>query len=124
MEQFGVSEILQWSKWDRRKKTMDKVALVKAEVQGEEWAAKIQACRESGMSVRSWCRENGIASKTYYYHLRKLREKLCEQIPVAVAAVPESNESVMRISAAGIRVDIYSSAPAEGIEAVIRALKC
>lgn len=98
---------------------MDKVELVKAEVQAEEWAARIQACRESGTSVRSWCRENGISSKTYYYHLRKLWEKLCEQIPVSVAAVPGSPESVMSVSMNGICVEIYASAPA-----VIRALKC
>ncbi len=103
---------------------MDKVTLVKREVQMQEWAARIQECRESGMSVSAWCRENGIAPKTYYYHLRKLREKLCEQIPVEVAAVPESTDAVMRVSSGGIRVEIYASAPAEGIEAVIRALKC
>ena len=103
---------------------MDEVAPVKKEVQAEEWAAKIRACRGSGMSISAWCRENGIAPKTYYNHLRKLREMQCEQKPVAIAAVPESTESVMTVSTAGIRVDIRASAPAEGIEAVIRALKC
>ncbi len=103
---------------------MDKVTLVKAEVQTEEWTARIQRCRESGMSVQSWCRENGISPKTYYYHLRKLRERLCEQIPVAVAEVSGSTEPVITVRSEGIRVEIYASAPMEGIEAVIRALKC
>lgn len=100
------------------------VTLVKREVQAQEWSEKIQACRESGMSISSWCRENGIAAKTYDYHLRKLREKLCEQIPVAVTAISENTDSVITVCSGGIRVEIRASAPTEGIEAVIRALKC
>ena len=61
--------------------TVSEIALVKREIQSREWTEKIQLCRNSGMSVSAWCKENGIAVKTYYYHLRKLREKLWEQIP-------------------------------------------
>ena len=107
-----------------RNTTMDRVTLVKLEVQAKEWSEKIQACRESGMSVSAWCRENGIAAKTYYYHLRKLREKLCEQIPVAVTEVSEKTDTVITVSSGDIRVEIRTAAPTEGIEAVIRALKC
>ena len=96
-----------------RNTTMDRVTLVKREVQTEEWSARIQACRE-----------NGIVPKTYYYHLRKLREKLCEQIPVAVTEVSENTDSVITVSSGEICVEIRASAPVEGIEAVIRALKC
>ena len=103
---------------------MDRVTLVKREDQAQEWSAKIQACRESGKNISAWCRENGIATKTYYYHLRKLREKLCEQIPVAVTEVTENPDSVITVSSGEIRVEIRASAPREGIEAVIRALKC
>ena len=103
---------------------MDRVTLVKREEQAQEWSARIQACRESGMSVSAWCRENGIAVKTYYYHLRKLREKLCEQIPVAVTEISENMDSVITVSSGDIRVEIHTGALAEGIEAVIRALKC
>lgn len=30
------------------------------------WSEKIMTCRNSGMSVRRWCQENGVAEKTYY----------------------------------------------------------
>ena len=33
----------------------------------EEWKERVAACRSSGMSVRGWCQEQGIAYKTYYY---------------------------------------------------------
>ena len=32
-----------------------------------EWAQRVQSCRESGLSVRQWCDENGLSAKTYYY---------------------------------------------------------
>lgn len=103
---------------------MDRVTLVKREEQAQEWSAKIQACRESGKNISAWCRENGIATKTYYYHLHKLREKRCEQIPVAVTEVSENTDSVITVNSGEIRVEIHATASTEGIEAVIRALKC
>ena len=38
----------------------------------EQWSRKIVACRSSGMTVRTWCQENGISEKTYYYWQRRL----------------------------------------------------
>ena len=35
----------------------------------EEWKERVAACRSSGMSVRGWCQEQGIAYKTYYYNI-------------------------------------------------------
>lgn len=31
-----------------------------------EWSERVKACRSSGQPVSEWCRERGIASKTYY----------------------------------------------------------
>ena len=33
----------------------------------QEWSARIAECRGSGMSVRAWCKEQGIAIQTYYH---------------------------------------------------------
>lgn len=70
---------------------MDEIAIVKKQVQKSEWAERIQWCIESGLTVSEWCRENGINLKTYYYHLRKLRKEICEQIPVPVMKVSRGN---------------------------------
>ena len=45
----------------------------------ENWAARITACRGSGMTVRAWCQENGFSEKTYYYWQRRLFQALSEQ---------------------------------------------
>ena len=47
---------------------------VKRDVQLQEWSEQIKAQQESGMTVTAFCAQNGISPKTYYYHLRKVRE--------------------------------------------------
>jgi hypothetical protein len=111
---------------------MDKVTLVKQEIAATQWAEQISLCRNSGLSVTSWCRENGINPKTYYYHLRKLREKACEQIPVPMVSIPActgQSDSVPLAAitvrdASGLTVGISDGTSAQTIAAVIRALKC
>ena len=31
-----------------------------------EWSQKVADCRQSGLSVKRWCSENGTSVKTYY----------------------------------------------------------
>ncbi len=38
----------------------------------QEWAARIQDCRSSGLSVRAWCKQQGITITTYYRWEREL----------------------------------------------------
>lgn len=44
----------------------------------QKWVEEVRACnnRPDGMSVRAWCKENGINPPTYYDHLHKVKE-LC-----------------------------------------------
>jgi hypothetical protein len=104
---------------------MDNVTLVKQKVRMEEWAQQIRTCRESGSSVAGWCRENGINPKTYYYRLRKLREKACEQIPVPVSSFPERPGcNIIIRHEDGLTVEISDGISAETIGALIRAMRC
>ena len=36
------------------------------------------------MSVRDWCKANSVCEQTYYRNLRRLREEICESLPVPV----------------------------------------
>ena len=42
------------------------------------WAAQIDDCMQSGLPVKQWCERNGVAKKTYYYRLKRVREELLE----------------------------------------------
>jgi transposase-like protein len=39
----------------------------------EEWAAIMTAYEASGNSIAAWCRENGMSTKTFYSHIKKMR---------------------------------------------------
>ena len=45
---------------------------LKHRVKLQEWAARIQDCRSSGLSVRAWCRQEEINAATYYRWEREL----------------------------------------------------
>ena len=57
---------------------MDKIATVKNKVKYAEWISMVEDCRNSGLPVRVWCKENFVGYKTYYYRLRKLRSMFLE----------------------------------------------
>ena len=47
-------------------------AKLKHRVKLQEWAARIQDCRSSDLSVRAWCRQERINATTYYRWEREL----------------------------------------------------
>ena len=101
---------------------MNEIAIVKKEIMEKEWAEKIQCCRESGLTVSEWCRENNINLKTYYYHLRKIRKKLCEQIAVPVMTVEDTNPTV-KLRIADVTAEITDGTSEQMITAIIRAIR-
>lgn len=44
---------------------MDKIATVKNKVKYAEWITMVEDCRNSGLPVRVWCKENFVGYKTY-----------------------------------------------------------
>ncbi|BAK47241.1 hypothetical protein CXIVA_12750 [Clostridium sp. SY8519] len=40
-------------------------------VRDQHWLRVIQECKASGLTRREWCQQNGISTKTFYYHQRK-----------------------------------------------------
>ena len=69
-----------------------KISKVKQEYQLQEWSGMLREQKESGLSVKEWCQEQGLAEHIYYYRLRKLRQAACTALeqakPVQLAEVP------------------------------------
>ena len=78
-----------------------KIVAIKTEVREQNWETMMFECQKSGLSVKKWCRQNGINPSTYYSRLRKLREKVCREIvPIeAVAKAPKSPEIKITLDA-------------------------
>ena len=106
---------------------MDKIAIVKKEVQLRGWSEMEIARQRSGLTVAEWCEQEHISHSTYYYRLRKVRENICEQIPVPVMEIAEKKQaesSTIKIVSDNISVEMTADVPTEIITAVIGALKC
>ena len=97
----------------------------------ENWTARIMVCRGSGMTVRAWCRENGLSEKTYYYWQRRLFQALSEQQVSHKTAFAEvtppqlgcSGNVAVTVRIAGAEADIHAGADAAIVETVLRILK-
>lgn len=63
---------------------MDQVTKVRKSIKREQWKTFIKECQSSGMTVSARCGANNICPQTYYRNLRKLREELCENLPVPI----------------------------------------
>ena len=98
------------------------IASVKNEVQLREWQEQIKAQQSSGLTVQKWCKENGVNIKTYYYHLRKVRNQLIESAPSIVPlTIPESKSDII-IEKNDIKISLPSDISAEILVAVIREI--
>ena len=63
---------------------MDQVTKVRRHIKREEWKSIISECRASGMTVKAWCKANGIVKQTYYRNLKMLREEMLESLPASI----------------------------------------
>ena len=92
-----------------------------------EWAGKISECRNSGMAVKTWCKENGVCEQTYYKWQRRLFAMAQAQQEVRFAEVTPSaarcGNVAVTVRLAGAEADIHTGADAATVETVLRILK-
>ena len=106
---------------------MDKIAIVEKEVRLQNWSEREFVRQNSGLTIAEWCRKENISPSTYYYRLRKIRESLCEQIPVPVTKIAENvqaSDRDIRIVCGELQIEVSSDIPSEQLVAIIGALKC
>ena len=58
---------------------MNEIMEIRQQVRLNQWSAMVQEREDSGLSVKAFCKQAGIAPKTYYYRLRRLREAAIKQ---------------------------------------------
>ena len=101
---------------------MNDIAKIKQDVKLRQWAEMIQQIKESGLTVSQWCTENGVNIKTYYYHLRKVRNQFIESAPSIVPlTIPETKSDII-IEKNDIKISLPSDISAEILVAVIREI--
>ena len=81
-------------------------------------------CQQSGMSIKAWCQENGVATSSYDHYLRKIRESMLQEkqlVPLKLHK-PASSTGI-RIESGEITVTLPESVSAEQLTAILSALK-
>ena len=107
-----------------------KISEVKQEYQLQEWSGMLREQKESGLSVKAWCQEQGLAEHIYYYRLRKLRQAACTVLeqaqPLQLAEVPlapklEESHAKLRLTTKAGTLEIVH-ADLSVLDQVLRAI--
>ena len=106
---------------------------VNQEVLGQQWAVRIRDCRNSNLTVRTWCQRNNIAVSTYYKWQKKLFDaavELKEKSTVRFAEItaPQNYSAtpgkiIATLEVNGITVKLYPEADARTIAEICKGLK-
>lgn len=110
-------------------------AELKHRVKLQEWAARIQDCRSSGLSVRAWRRQEEINAATYYrweWELLALAEtELCSSVSdVRLAELPtpkqgsrNAAERSATLHIGNASLDIYPGCDTEQLKMLVELLR-
>ncbi len=52
----------------------------------QEWSVRIAECRSSGMSVKAWCKSQGIAATTYYHWEKRFVTEATQHLSLSAPA--------------------------------------
>ena len=97
---------------------------IKTTVSMEQWQQRIMECQQSGMSIKAWCQENGVATSSYYHYLRKIRESMLQEKQLVPLKLPKPSSSpAIRIESGSVTVTLPETASAEQLTAILSALK-
>ena len=110
-------------------------AKLKHRVKLQEWAARIQDCRSSGLSVRAWCRQEEINATTYCRRERELLAAVetmpCSNVPAVrfaeLPALKQVSHNIAECSATlhigSASLDIYTGCDAEQLKLLVELLR-
>ena len=112
------------------------------EIRLQQWGKTVKDCRSSGKSVKSWCDEQNINIKTYYYWQKKVCQVTCRELamnhpqpsiavnapPIPVFAElrkpdPPSGQLALTIQRGPMEIQIYRGADAAIVETALLAIR-
>ena len=90
---------------------------------------RIKACRESGLPVRKWCKQNNICEQTYYCWLKKLRKMAIETGAVQAPSFVPIDQSLLDkqniiITKGDVRIEFPCDTDIGTVTNIIGALLC
>ena len=92
-----------------------------------EWSRQFEECRNSGLSVRSWCEQHQIAVSTFHYRQQKVWKALQKsskfiEVPLSLDE-SHNNNIAATVKVESICAEIHNGADEATLTAIFRALK-
>lgn len=99
------------------------------DIKTKQWVERIKACRESGLPVRKWCKQNNICEQTYYCWLKKLRKMAIETGAVQAPSFVPIDQSLLDkqniiITKGDVRIEFPCDTDIGTVTNIIGALLC
>ena len=104
---------------------MADVLAVRDEYRAQQWAMVVQECAASGLSNREFCRQRGIAEKSFYYWQRKLRRQIVESASPQLVQLgpPAAPEEQLCTQYRGAELKLPAGVDMEAVAAILRSLQ-
>ena len=104
---------------------MADVLEVRDEYRAQQWGTVIQECRNSGLSNREFCRQRGIAEKSFYYWQRKLRKQIVESAAPQLVQLepPSASDEQLCIRYRGAELKLPAGVNMDAVVAILRSLQ-
>ena len=77
---------------------MSEIMKIRQQVRLSQWSAMVREREDSGLSVKAYCEQVGIATKTYYYRLRRLREVAIKQTQLGAVQPTTSQPELVQFT--------------------------
>ena len=105
------------------------------EYRTHQWMSIVKECHDSRMSVRAWCKEQGVNEKSFYYWQQKFRKAACSELeknqetgiaPInwtKLATAVQTPEATLSVEINGCRVIVSNATAPELLTKVCSVLK-
>ena len=92
-----------------------------------EWSRQVEECRNSGLSMHSWCEQHQIAVSTFHYRQQKVWKALRKssqfiEVPLSLDE-SHNNNIAATVKVESICAEIHNGADEATLTAIFRALK-
>ena len=92
-----------------------------------EWSRQVEECRNSGLSVRSWCEQHQIAVSTFHYRQQKVWKALqnsSQFVEVPLSFDESHNDNIAAsVKVGSICAEVHNGADEATLAALFRVLK-
>ena len=104
---------------------MADVLAVRDEFRAQQWAMVLQECAASGLSNREFCRQRGIAEKSFYYWQRKLREQIVEAVSPQLVQLepPAVSDAQLCIRYRGAELKLPADVDMDAVATILHSLQ-